>query len=263
MINIRVGRYGPYLERGDERATIPEALAPDELDIPMAEDLLEKGSEPIELGVDTETGNKVYSKTGRYGPYVQLGENDEEPKMKSLLPGMEMDTVTLEDALRLVRLPRLVGTDSGNEEEPVLADYGRYGPYLKRGTDTRSLEKVEDIFEITLEQALAKLAEPPARGGRRRASKVIKELGVDPSTEAQVRVLAGPYGPYVSDGSTNASIPKGDDPEAVSLGQAIDLIRVREASGKGKKRARKKTKKKKARKKATKKKVKKKAKKKA
>ena len=260
MINIRVGRYGPYLERGDERATIPEALAPDELDIPTAEDLLEKGSEPIELGVDTETGNKVYSKTGRYGPYVQLGENDEEPKMKSLLPGMEMDTVTLEDALRLVRLPRLVGTDSGNEEEPVLADYGRYGPYLKRGTDTRSLEKVEDIFEITLEQALAKLAEPPARGGRRRASKVIKELGVDPSTEAQVRVLAGPYGPYVSDGSTNASIPKGDDPEAVSLGQAIDLIRVREASGKGKKRARKKTKKKKARKKATKKKAKKKVK---
>ncbi len=257
MINIRVGRYGPYLERGDERATIPEALAPDELDIPTAEDLLEKGSGPIELGVDTETGKMVYSKTGRYGPYVQLGENDEEPKMKSLLPGMEMDTVTLEDALRLVRLPRLVGADSGNEEEPVLADYGPFGPYLKRGTDTRSLEKVEDIFEITLEQALAKLAEPPARGGRRRASKVIKELGVDPSTEAQVRVLAGPYGPYVSDGSTNASIPKGDDPEAVSLGQAIDLIRVREASGKGKKRARKKTKKKatkkKAKKKATKK----------
>ncbi|MDP6762080.1 MAG: type I DNA topoisomerase [Planctomycetota bacterium] len=238
MINIRVGKYGPYLERDEERATIPVAIAPDELDIAKAEDILEKGSGPIELGIDPQTQRKVYSKTGRYGPYVQLGETDEEPKMKSLLPGMEMDTVSLEDAMRLLRLPREVGLDP-EDQEPVLTDYGRYGAYLKRGTDTRSLDKVEDIFDITLELALAKLAEPPARGGRRRASKVIKELGVDPASEAQVRVLAGPYGPYVSDGSTNASIPKGDDPEAVSLDQAIELIRAREASGKGKKRKKK------------------------
>ncbi len=262
-INVRVGRYGPYLERGEDRATVPDGLAPDELTIESAEEILRKGSGPKELGVDSETGRQVYAKTGRYGAYFQLGENDDEPKMKSLLPGMDVEEVSIDDALKMLRLPRTVGQDpEGND---VLTDYGRYGPYVKRGADTRSLDKPEDIWEVTLAKALERLAEPPARGGRRRASKVLKELGVDPKTELPVRVLSGPYGPYVSDGSIHASIPKDQDPEKVSLEEACDMIAVREASGKvrrkktTKKKAGKKTTKKKAGKKATKKKTAKKA----
>lgn len=242
-INVRVGRYGPYLERGEDRATVPDGMAPDELTIEMAEEVLRKGSGPQELGQDAETGKAVYAKTGRYGAYFQLGENDDEPKMKSLLPDMDVEEVTLEDALKMLRLPRTVGQDSDGED--VLTDYGRYGPYVKRGSDTRSLDKPEDIWDVDLKKALERLAEPPARGGRRRASKVLKELGVDPKTELPVRVLSGPYGPYVSDGSIHASIPKDQDPEKVSLEEACDMIAVREASGKVR---RKKTKKKTAKK---------------
>jgi DNA topoisomerase I len=253
-ISVRIGRYGPYLERGDERATVPDGVAPDELDIERAEEILARGSGPIELGIDPETGSNVYVKTGRYGAYVQLGEMDDEPKMKSLFPGMEMDTTTLEEALRLLRLPRKVGEDSDGED--VLADYGRYGPYVKRGTDARSLDKPEEIFELTLEQALKRLAEAPARGGRRRSSKVLRELGVDPEGDAPVKLLSGPYGPYVSNGTVNASLSKGADPDKVTLEEAIDLIRVREATGKvRKKKTKKKAAKKKVKKKAAKKKV--------
>lgn len=257
-INVRVGRYGPYLERGDDRATVPEGVAPDELDMAKAEEILARGSGPIELGPDPETGKPVYVKTGRYGPYVQLGENDDEPKMKSLMPGMEMETTTQEEALKLLRLPRTVALD--DEGEPILADYGRYGPYIKRGVDARSLEKPEQIFEITREEALAKLAEAPTRG-RRRGSQVVRELGVDPSNELQVRVMSGPYGLYVSDGSINASLPKDADPEKVTLEEAIDLIRVREATGKVRRKGKKKkaAKKKAAKKKSSKKKTAKKA----
>jgi len=257
QINVRVGRYGPYLEREQEpgaevtdRATIPDGLAPDELNLEKAEELLDKGSGPIELGVDEETESKVYVKTGRYGPYFQLGENDESPKMKSLLPGWEMETVTLEQALSMLRLPRKLGEDPESGDD-IFVDYGRYGAYVKRGTDARSLEKPEDLFEATLELALKKLAEEPARGRGRRASKVLKELGVDPSTESPVKLLQGPYGPYVSDGTTNASVPKGAEVESVTLELAIDLIRVREATGKGSRKAKKKASKKKAAKKKT------------
>jgi DNA topoisomerase-1 len=260
-VNVRVGRYGPYIERGEDRVTVPDGLAPDELDMDKAAEILKRGSGPIELGVDPETGRRVYVKIGRYGPYVQLGENDDEPKMKSLLPGMEMDTTTQDQALRLLRLPRVVAQD--DEGEDILADYGRYGPYIKRGIDARSLDNPEQIFQITREEALAKLAEPSARGGRRRSSQVVKELGVDPTNELPVKVMNGPYGLYVSDGSINASLPKDADPEKVTLEEAIDLIRVREATGKvrrKKKAAKKKTAKKKAaKKKATKKKAAKKA----
>ena len=167
-------------------------------------------------------------KTGRYGAYVQLGENDDEPKMKSLLPGMEMDSTTLEEALRLLRLPRKVGVDENGEE--VFADYGRYGPYVKRGLDTRSLEKPEEIFELTLEAALERLAQAPAHS-RRRASTVLKELGEDPAGDRTIKLLSGPYGLYVSDGSTNASLPKGAEPEKVTLAEALELIRAREEAG--------------------------------
>jgi DNA topoisomerase-1 len=255
-VNVRVGRYGPYLERGEDRVTVPDGLAPDELDMEKAAEILKRGSGPIELGVDPETGRRVYVKIGRYGPYVQLGENDDEPKMKSLLPGMEMDTTTQDEALRLLRLPRVVGQDEQGED--ILADYGRYGPYIKRGIDARSLDNPDQIFQITRDEALAKLAEPSARGGRRRSSQVVKELGVDPTNELPVKVMNGPYGLYVSDGSINASLPKDADPEKVTLEEAIDLIRVREATGKVR-RKKKATKKKAAKKKATKKATKKKA----
>ncbi|MFT7484492.1 MAG: DNA topoisomerase-1 [Candidatus Paceibacteria bacterium] len=247
MINIRVGRYGPYLERGEERATVPAGMAPDELTIASAEEILRKGSGPIELGTDPESKLEVYAKTGRYGPYFQMGENDAEPKMKSLLPGWDVETVTLENALQMLRLPRLVGEDPDGEE--VWTDFGRYGPYVKRGSDTRSLEKPEDIWEASMEVVLAKLAEPPARGGSRRTSKVLRELGVDPKTELPVRLLSGPYGPYVSDGTIHASIAKDADPDKVTLEEACDMIEVREQTGK-KKRKKKASKKKAAKKKA-------------
>ncbi|HKX45451.1 MAG TPA: DNA topoisomerase, partial [Planctomycetota bacterium] len=160
---VRVGRYGPYVQREDERVTVPEGTAPDELTLQRALELLEVGSAPHELGRHPEDGRAVYLKSGRYGPYVQLGENGEEPKMKSLLPGTAPEEVTLEAALRLLALPREVGVDPASGE-PILADLGRYGPYLRRGTDTRSLASPELIFEIDLAGALAVLAQEK-RGG--------------------------------------------------------------------------------------------------
>lgn len=241
-VDVRVGRYGPYVEREGERATVPEGLAPDELTLEKAEELLAKGSGPRELGLDPQTGKRVLARVGRYGPYVQLGESDDEPRMKSLLPGMDVDTVGLEEALQLLRLPRRVGVDPANGEE-VFTDLGRYGPYVKRGTETRSLERPEDIFEIDLPRALEVLASQPERRGRRRVSQVLRELGPDPSSGASVRLLAGPYGPYVSDGTTNASLPKGAEPAELTMEAALELIRARAASG-GKKRGAKKASKK-------------------
>ena len=225
QINIRVGRYGPYLERGEDRASIPDGTAPDELDLPKAVELLEIGSGPSELGSDPDSGRAVYLKSGRFGPYVQLGENGEEPKMKSLLPGMVPEEVQLEDALKLLRLPREVGRDPA-KDEPVLADFGRYGPYLKRGSDTRSLESPEQIFDIGLEKALEILATPKKGGFRRSAPKVLKELGKNPAGE-EVKLLDGRYGPYVTDGTTNASLPKGSDPEELTMERALELLEER------------------------------------
>ncbi|HEX2465742.1 MAG TPA: type I DNA topoisomerase, partial [Thermoanaerobaculia bacterium] len=204
QVTVRVGRYGPYLERGEQRAAIPEDLPPDELDLKRALELLEQGSGPRELGVDPGTGKPVLLRSGRFGPYVQLGdaEGDEKPKMKSLLPGMTPDTVTLEQAARLLSLPRDVGVDP-ESGEMVVADYGRYGPYLKRGTETRSLERTEDVFEIGLEASVAKL----------------RELGADPAGNV-VKLMAGRYGPYVTDGTTNASLPRGADPGTVTIANA-------------------------------------------
>jgi DNA topoisomerase I len=232
-IDVRIGRYGPYLERGEERATIPEGLAPDELTVEKAVELLETGSAQRELGKG-EDGRSVYLKAGRYGPYVQLGENGEEPRMKSLLPGMLPEEVTLEQALRLLTLPRTVGTDPATGE-PVLADFGRYGPYIRRGSDTRSLESAEQVFDIDLDGALAVLA-TEKRGGFRGGSKpkVLRELGKNASGDA-VHVLSGRYGPYVTDGATNASLPKGVDPDQFGLDAALELLAARAASGKGKK----------------------------
>ena len=227
QVNVRVGRYGPYLERGEQRAAIPEDLPPDELDLERALELLEQGSGPRELGIDPPSGKAVLLRSGRFGPYVQLGEAsaeaDEKPKMKSLLPGMTPDTVTLEQAVRLLSLPREVGVDP-ESGETVVADYGRYGPYLKRGTDTRSLDQPDDVFEIGLEAALAKLREP--KPNRSRGPTALKELGADPAGNV-IKLMAGRYGPYVTDGTTNASLPRGADPNAATLESALQLIAAR------------------------------------
>ena len=187
--------------------------------------LLEQGSGPRELGVDPATGKAVLLRSGRFGPYVQLGEaeGDEKPKMKSLLPGMTPDNVTLEQAARLLSLPREVGVDP-ESGEMVVADYGRYGPYLKRGTETRSLDRPEDVFEIGLEAALQKLLEP--KPNRRRGPTALRELGADPAGNV-VRLMAGRYGPYVTDGTTNASLPRGADPGAVTIANALELLEAR------------------------------------
>jgi DNA topoisomerase-1 len=239
-VNVRVGKFGPYLERDDERASLAEDIPPDELTVDLAVELLERAAEgPQVLGKDPETGLEVIARDGRYGPYVQLGElidGEEKPKTASLLSSMSLETITFEDALKLLRLPREVGTDA--EGHKITAHNGRYGPYLKKGKESRSLETEEQIFTVTAEEALALFAQPKQH--RRRTRPPIAELGAHPDTGAPVRVMDGRYGPYVTDGSLNATIPRGTDPKSVNLGEAVELLREREARGPAKKRPRKK-----------------------
>jgi len=230
-INVRIGRYGPYLERGKERASIPAGMAPDELTLEKAEELLEKGSGPRRVGDDPFSGKPVYVKTGRYGPYAQLGENEDEPKTKSLLPGMDPETVSIEDVLRVLSLPRSLGTDPETGEE-ILADYGRFGAYIRRGKETRSIPKTEDLFQTTIERARELLKEEKrGRGFRRGAAAVLKELGPHPDFKEPIKLLDGRYGPYVSDGTTNASIPRGLEPKDVTVEQAAGWLKERMAAG--------------------------------
>jgi DNA topoisomerase-1 len=239
-VNVRVGKFGPYLERDDERASLAEDIPPDELTVDLAVELLERAAEgPQVLGKDPETGLEVIARDGRYGPYVQLGElidGEEKPKTASLLSSMSLETITFEDALKLLRLPRVVGTDA--EGHKITAHNGRYGPYLKKAKESRSLETEEQIFTVTVEEALALFAQPKQH--RRRTRPPIAELGAHPDTGAPVRVMDGRYGPYVTDGSLNATIPRGTDPKSVNLGEAVELLREREARGPAKKRPRKK-----------------------
>jgi len=255
QINVRVGKYGPYLERGEDRASIVEGTAPDEVTIEHAIELLERGSGPNELGKHPETDQPVYLKSGRFGPYVQLGDHDDEtgdkPKMKSLLPGMEPDQVELADALKLLSLPRTVGVHPTLNEE-IMADYGRYGPYLRCGKETRSLSEPNQIFDIDVPAAVEVLAQEK-KGGRRQA-KVLKELGVREADGTEIKLLDGRYGPYVADGTYNASLPKGTDPDGLTLADAIELLAKKaEAKPKKKKKTAKKAAKKKAKKKTAKK----------
>ncbi len=180
-IVLRVGRYGPYLERDGKRASVPEELAPDELTVERAEELLSQPSGDRELGTHPETGLPIVARTGRYGPYVTevLPEDSKEkPRTASLFKTMSLDTVTLEDALRLLQLPRVVGVAPDGEE--VDARNGRYGPYVQKGKESRSLEAEEQLFTISLEDALALLAQPRQRRGRGAAAKPLRELGTDP-----------------------------------------------------------------------------------
>jgi DNA topoisomerase-1 len=171
-------------------------------------------------------------KVGRFGPYVQLGaaQEDEKPRMKSLLPGMTPDTLTLEDAVRLLSLPRSLGTDEETKKE-VFADFGRFGPYVKRGDDSRSLAKTDDVFGVTLERALELLRQEKKGGWRSRGPSVIREVGAHPDSKAAIQLLSGRYGPYVTDGTTNASLARGGDPDKLTLEEALGLLRARAAAG--------------------------------
>ena len=238
---VRVGKYGPYVQRGEDRASLPEDLAPDELTVARAIQILETGSEERVLGEDPETGLPVLARNGRFGPYVQLGEaveGGDKPKTASLFKSMSVEGVDLDTALRLLTLPRTVGTHPETNEEIVAAN-GRYGPYIKSGKDTRSLESEEQLFSLTLEEALAVLAQPKLRG-RGAAAPPLKELGPDPASGSPVVVKEGRFGPYVTDGETNASLRTGDKVETVTIERAAELLADRRAAGPSKKKAKKK-----------------------
>ncbi|MEG3628481.1 type I DNA topoisomerase [Streptomyces poriticola] len=250
-IVLRVGRYGPYIERGEkdseqhQRADIPADLAPDELTVELAEELLAKPSGDFELGTDPATGRPIVAKDGRYGPYVtevlpegtpKTGKNAVKPRTASLFKTMSLDTVTLDDALKLMSLPRVVGTDAEGTE--ITAQNGRYGPYLKKGTDSRSLQSEEQLFTITLEEALAIYAQPKQRG-RAAAKPPLKELGTDPVSEKPVVVKDGRFGPYVTDGETNATLRSGDSVETITPERGYELLAEKRAKGPTKKTAKK------------------------
>ncbi|SEP27945.1 type I DNA topoisomerase [Trujillonella endophytica] len=231
---VRVGRYGPYLQAGEDggRVSIPEELAPDELTAEKVTELLAAPSSDRELGTDPESGHPVVVKAGRYGPYVTTvvpeGSKDA-PRTGSLFASMSPETLTLDDALKLLSLPRTVGSAPDGEE--IQALNGRYGPYLKKGTDSRSIEGEDKLFSVTLEEALAIFAQPKQRG-RAAAKAPLKELGPDPVTEGAITVREGRFGPYVTDGETNASLRKGDDVESITLERAAELLADRRSAPK-------------------------------
>ncbi|MEX2289929.1 MAG: type I DNA topoisomerase [Mycobacteriales bacterium] len=229
---VRVGRYGPYVQIGEKKASLPEDLAPDELTVDKAVELADAPSGDRVLGTDPVTGYDVVAKAGRYGPYVSLvlpeGSKDK-PPTASLFQSMDLVTVTLEQALTLLTLPRVLGEHEG---EPVTAQNGRYGPYISRAKESRSLDSEEQLFEITLEQALALLAQPKQYGRKAAAPKPpLKELGVDQASGEKMIVKEGRFGPYVTDGTTNASLRKGDDIESLTDERASELLAERRARG--------------------------------
>ncbi|OBI52589.1 DNA topoisomerase I [Mycobacterium kyorinense] len=256
-IYVRVGKNGPYLERmvaGDDgeltpqRANLNDTLTPDELTLDVAEELFATPQEGRPLGVDPETGHEIVAKDGRYGPYVteilpappddddgapaKKGKKPTGPKPRtgSLLRSMNLQTVTLEDALKLLSLPRVVGVDPESGEE-ITAQNGRYGPYLKRGTDSRSLATEDQIFDITLDEALKIYAEPKRRGRQAASAPPLRELGTDPASGKPMVLKDGRFGPYVTDGETNASLRKGDDVLSITDERAAELLADRRARG--------------------------------
>jgi len=253
MVVVKPGRYGPYVKRGDDTASVPDDIAPDELSVDKAIELLSAPRGDREIGADPETGLTVYAKPGRYGPYVQLGElvdgSKEKPKTASLFKTMDLESLSLEDALRLLSLPRVVGNDPESGEE-ITAQNGRYGPYLKKGSDSRSLENEDQLFTVTVDEAMRIYAEPK-RGRGQRVTAPLKELGDDPVSGKPMVVKDGRFGPYVTDGETNASLRTGDSVETITTERGAELLADRRARGpaKKKKRAVKKAAKKKATKK--------------
>ncbi|MGL4305353.1 MAG: type I DNA topoisomerase [Mycobacteriaceae bacterium] len=287
-IQVRVGRFGPYLERmildekGElvsQRANLNDELTPDELTLELAEKLFATPQEGRRLGIDPVTGHEIVAKEGRFGPYVtellpELPEDPEsgamvarpsdpdgtgpqksaakkapakkavkkvagpKPRTGSLLKTMDLTTVTLEDALKLLSLPRLVGLDPESKEE-ITAQNGRYGPYLKKGTDSRSLATEEEMFTVTLEEALKIYAEPKRRGRQAAATAALRELGADSVTGKPMVIKDGRFGPYVTDGETNASLRKGDEVASITDERASELLADRRARGPVKKAAKK------------------------
>jgi DNA topoisomerase-1 len=235
-IVVKPGRYGPYVKRGDETAGVPDDLPPDELTVAVALELLAapKSDEPIgELD-----GHPVFAKSGRYGPYVQWGTPDDpppghdKPKMASLFKTMVLDRITMEEAEALLSLPRHLGTDPA-DGEPIVANNGRYGPYVQKGKEYRSLENEEQLLTVTLDDALRLLAQPKVfrRGGRGGAAKgPLREFGTDPVSQRPVVARDGRFGVYVTDGETNASIGKGDRIEEMTPERAYELLAVRRES---------------------------------
>jgi len=283
-VNVRVGKNGPYLERmvvGDDgeptpqRANLQDSLTPDELTLEVAEELFATPQEGRSLGIDPESGHEIVAKDGRYGPYVTevLPKSDDDdgtagqpakkgkkptgpkPRTGSLLRSMDLQTVTLEDALKLLSLPRVVGVDPDSGEE-ITAQNGRYGPYLKRGTDSRSLATEDQIFSVTLEEALKLYAEPKRRGRQGAAAPPLRELGTDAASGKPMVIKDGRFGPYVTDGETNASLRKGDDVLSITDARASELLADRRARGPVKKATKKAAKKSPAKKAAAKKAVK-------
>jgi len=241
-VNVRVGKYGPYVEHGERKATIPSELSPDEMNLELAMTLLDQaqaGEEP--LGKCPETGRDVFLKVGRFGPYVQLagGDDEEKPKNSSLLKGMVPEDVTIEVALRLLSLPRDLGPFPDNGET-IQAFNGKFGPYVKCGTETRSLPSDLSVLDITAEQATELLRQPKARG-RGAKKEPLKIFANSPVTEQPVQLLDGSYGPYVTDGTTNASLPRDASPESLTFEQALVLLADRAAKGGGKKKGGRKT----------------------
>jgi len=236
---VRVGRYGPYLQRGEDRASLADDLAPDELTERRAEELLDAPSDDRVLGADPETGLEVQVRAGRFGPYVQMGEvvdGKPKPRTASLFATMTSATLTLEEALQLLSIPRVVGIDPDTGEE-IVAHNGRFGPYLKRGTDTRSLTSEEQLLTIGLDEAKAVFLQPKTRRGRAPAQP-LRELGADPETNLPVVVRDGRFGPYVTDGTTNASLRRGDNVESITIERAAELLAERRAAGPRPRRAR-------------------------
>jgi DNA topoisomerase-1 len=232
-VRVRIGRFGPFVQVGEggpgRTASLPEDVAPADLAVERAMELVRAKAEgPRTLGVDPATGYNVYVMTGRYGAYVQLGETPEgkkaeKPKRASLQAGMTESSITLDEALRLLSLPRVVGLHP-DDNEPIVTNFGRFGPYVKHGDEFRSLESDDDVFNVSFDAALALLRAPKQSRRRQAAKKTLRELTHEGTT---LKVLAGRYGPYVTDGTTNASIPKGQSPEALTYEQAQELLAAR------------------------------------
>jgi DNA topoisomerase I len=251
-VRIRIGRFGPFVqvsEGGPGRtASLPDDVAPADLTVERAMELVRAKAEgPRTLGVDSATGHNVYVMNGRFGWYVQLGETPEsgqkgkgkaaveKPKRASLQAGMTESTITLEEALKLLSLPRVVGLHP-DDNEPILTNFGRFGPYVKHNDEFRSLESEDDVFNISFDAALALIRAPKQsrRRGQAAQKKTLRELTKDGTT---LKLLAGRYGPYVTDGTTNASLPKGTSPEALTFEQAQELLQARRDAGPAPRRA--------------------------
>jgi DNA topoisomerase-1 len=238
VVVARVGKYGPYVQRGEnDTASIPDDIAPDDLTVERAVEYIENAAKgPLSLGEDPDTGMDVYVMTGRFGDYVQLGEmvdGEDKPKRASLFSSMTTETITLDDARKLLSLPRLVGVDPADGVE-ITVQNGRYGPYLKKEKDSRTLDSEQLLFDITLEACLAILAQPKTRRGQV-VKPPLREMGVDPDTDKPMVVKDGRFGPYVTDGETNASLRKGDTVEELTDERAAELLAIRRAAGPAKK----------------------------